>query len=35
VSASRARAYLEEHGLAAHRDRGQNFLHDEQVAGAW
>ncbi len=32
MSASRARAYLEEHGLAAHRDRGQNFLHDEQVA---
>jgi 16S rRNA (adenine1518-N6/adenine1519-N6)-dimethyltransferase len=32
VSASRARAYLEQHGLAAHRDRGQNFLHDEQVA---
>jgi 16S rRNA (adenine1518-N6/adenine1519-N6)-dimethyltransferase len=32
VSASRARAYLEEHGLAAHRDRGQNFLHDERVA---
>jgi 16S rRNA (adenine1518-N6/adenine1519-N6)-dimethyltransferase len=29
VSASRARAFLEAHGLAAHRDRGQNFLHDE------
>jgi 16S rRNA (adenine1518-N6/adenine1519-N6)-dimethyltransferase len=32
VSASRARAFLETHGLAAHRDRGQNFLHDERVA---
>jgi 16S rRNA (adenine1518-N6/adenine1519-N6)-dimethyltransferase len=32
VSASRARAFLEQHGLAAHRDRGQNFLHDEPVA---
>jgi 16S rRNA (adenine1518-N6/adenine1519-N6)-dimethyltransferase len=32
VSASRARAFLEQHGLAAHRDRGQNFLHDERVA---
>jgi 16S rRNA (adenine1518-N6/adenine1519-N6)-dimethyltransferase len=32
VSASRARAFLEAHGLAAHRDRGQNFLHDERVA---
>jgi 16S rRNA (adenine1518-N6/adenine1519-N6)-dimethyltransferase len=31
VSASRARAFLEAHGLAAHRDRGQNFLHDERV----
>jgi 16S rRNA (adenine1518-N6/adenine1519-N6)-dimethyltransferase len=32
VSASQARAFLEAHGLAAHRDRGQNFLHDERVA---
>jgi 16S rRNA (adenine1518-N6/adenine1519-N6)-dimethyltransferase len=32
VSASRARAFLEAHGLAAHRDRGQNFLHDERMA---
>lgn len=32
MSASRARAFLEAHGLAAHRDRGQNFLHDEAVA---
>jgi 16S rRNA (adenine1518-N6/adenine1519-N6)-dimethyltransferase len=32
VSASQARAFLEQHGLAAHRDRGQNFLHDERVA---
>jgi len=32
VSASRARAFLEQHGLAAHRERGQNFLHDERVA---
>jgi 16S rRNA (adenine1518-N6/adenine1519-N6)-dimethyltransferase len=32
VSASRARAFLEAHGLAAHRDRGQNFLHDERRA---
>jgi 16S rRNA (adenine1518-N6/adenine1519-N6)-dimethyltransferase len=32
VSASRTRAFLEQHGLAAHRDRGQNFLHDERVA---
>jgi 16S rRNA (adenine1518-N6/adenine1519-N6)-dimethyltransferase len=32
VSASRARAFLEQHGLAAHRDRGQNFLHDEAMA---
>jgi 16S rRNA (adenine1518-N6/adenine1519-N6)-dimethyltransferase len=32
VSASRARAFLAAHGLAAHRDRGQNFLHDERVA---
>ena len=32
MSASRARAFLEQHGLAAHRDRGQNFLHDERVA---
>ena len=27
-----ARAFLERHGLAAHRDRGQNFLADERVA---
>ena len=32
MSASRARAFLEQHGLAAHRERGQNFLHDERVA---
>jgi len=32
VSASRTRAFLEQHGLAAHRDRGQTFLHDERVA---
>ena len=32
MSASRARAFLEQHGLAAHRDRGQNFLHDERQA---
>jgi 16S rRNA (adenine1518-N6/adenine1519-N6)-dimethyltransferase len=32
VSTARARAFLEQHGLAAHRDRGQNFLHDERVA---
>lgn len=32
MSASEARAFLEQHGLAAHRDRGQNFLHDERVA---
>lgn len=32
MSAARARAFLEQHGLAAHRDRGQNFLHDEAVA---
>jgi 16S rRNA (adenine1518-N6/adenine1519-N6)-dimethyltransferase len=32
MSAAEARAFLERHGLAAHRDRGQNFLHDEAVA---
>lgn len=32
MSASQARAFLERHGLAAHRARGQNFLHDERVA---
>jgi 16S rRNA (adenine1518-N6/adenine1519-N6)-dimethyltransferase len=32
VSAAEARAFLERHGLAAHKDRGQNFLHDEAVA---
>jgi 16S rRNA (adenine1518-N6/adenine1519-N6)-dimethyltransferase len=32
VSAEQARAFLERHGLAAHKDRGQNFLHDEAVA---
>ena len=32
MSASRARAFLEQHGLSAHRDSGQNFLHDERVA---
>jgi 16S rRNA (adenine1518-N6/adenine1519-N6)-dimethyltransferase len=32
VSAEQARAFLERHGLAAHKDRGQNFLHDEGVA---
>jgi 16S rRNA (adenine1518-N6/adenine1519-N6)-dimethyltransferase len=32
VSASETRAFLARHGLAAHRGRGQNFLHDERVA---
>jgi 16S rRNA (adenine1518-N6/adenine1519-N6)-dimethyltransferase len=32
VSAAEARAFLERHGLAAHKDRGQNFLHDEAMA---
>lgn len=32
MSAEEARAFLERHGLAAHKDRGQNFLHDEAVA---
>jgi len=32
VSAVEARAFLERHGLAAHKDRGQNFLHDETQA---
>jgi 16S rRNA (adenine1518-N6/adenine1519-N6)-dimethyltransferase len=32
VTVAEARAFLERHGLAAHKDRGQNFLHDEAVA---
>ena len=32
MSAAEARAFLERHGLAAHKDRGQNFLHDQAVA---
>jgi 16S rRNA (adenine1518-N6/adenine1519-N6)-dimethyltransferase len=32
VSAAAARALLERHGLAAHRGRGQNFLHDPELA---
>lgn len=32
MSAAEARALLERHGLAAHRSRGQNFLHDPQLA---
>jgi 16S rRNA (adenine1518-N6/adenine1519-N6)-dimethyltransferase len=32
MSASEARAFLERHGLAAHKDRGQNFLHDPVMA---
>jgi 16S rRNA (adenine1518-N6/adenine1519-N6)-dimethyltransferase len=32
VSAEEARAFLARHGLAAHKDRGQNFLHDVGVA---
>lgn len=32
MSAAEARAFLLRHGLAAHKDRGQNFLHDAAVA---
>lgn len=32
MSAAEARAFLERHGLAAHKDRGQNFLHDAAMA---
>jgi len=32
VSAAEARAFLARHGLAAHKDRGQNFLHDPEMA---
>jgi 16S rRNA (adenine1518-N6/adenine1519-N6)-dimethyltransferase len=32
LKASDVRAFLEAHGLAARRDLGQNFLHDERVA---
>jgi len=32
MSASEVRALLERHGLAAHRDRGQNFLTDTKLA---
>ena len=32
MSAAEARAFLERHGLAAHRARGQNFLHDAALA---
>jgi len=32
MSVAEARAMLERHGLAAHRSRGQNFLHDEALA---
>ena len=32
MSAAEARAFLERHGLAAHKDRGQNFLHDPAMA---
>jgi len=32
VSVAAARAFLARNGLAAHRDRGQNFLHDEALA---
>lgn len=31
-SAAAARAFLQRHGLAPHRERGQNFLWDEQLA---
>lgn len=32
MSVGDARALLERHGLAAHRSRGQNFLHDDALA---
>jgi 16S rRNA (adenine1518-N6/adenine1519-N6)-dimethyltransferase len=32
LKAGEVRAFLEAHGLAARRDLGQNFLHDERVA---
>jgi 16S rRNA (adenine1518-N6/adenine1519-N6)-dimethyltransferase len=32
LKAGEVRAFLETHGLAARRDLGQNFLHDERVA---
>ncbi len=32
MSASKVRALLDRHGLAAHRDRGQNFLTDPRLA---
>jgi 16S rRNA (adenine1518-N6/adenine1519-N6)-dimethyltransferase len=32
LKAGEVRAFLENHGLAARRERGQNFLHDERVA---
>jgi len=32
LNAGEVRAFLEAHGLAARRDLGQNFLHDERVA---
>ncbi|MCP3985847.1 MAG: ribosomal RNA small subunit methyltransferase A [bacterium] len=32
MSAAEIRTFLERHGLAAHRGRGQNFLHDRELA---
>jgi len=32
VSVAAARAFLQRNGLAPHRDRGQNFLHDDALA---
>jgi len=32
VSPAEIRDFLERHGLAAHRSRGQNFLHDDELA---
>jgi hypothetical protein len=32
LKAGEVRAFLTTHGLAARRDLGQNFLHDERVA---
>ena len=32
MSAAEVRAYLERHGLSAHRDRGQNFMVDASLA---
>ena len=32
MKAGEVRAFLQDHGLAARRDLGQNFLHDERVA---